>query len=119
MEDGLLHFRGNLNPTPLTRSVKEFLETDIVASDGSWRMQVLERDNYHCQFCGRSQIKHRHFARAGMISHHILPREPYPEYINDPDNGVTVCRGDCHNTVAAAECLKILTLMFLEEKNKY
>ncbi len=66
-----------------------------------WRSEVLERDNYHCQGCGKNNCK--------LDVHHIIPIRDILEFYNikkqeeafdckdlwDIDNGMTVCRR-CH-----------------------
>lgn len=51
-----------------------------------WRKAVLERDNYTCQDCGKTE---------GIEAHHIRAIMDYPEGIFEVKNGLTVC-GDCH-----------------------
>jgi len=50
-----------------------------------WRLTVLERDKYTCQWCDG----------PANIAHHILPQKPYPHFSLDPENGVASC-DDCH-----------------------
>jgi len=52
-----------------------------------WREQVFERDNYTCQFCGKSKIE--------LHPHHVLSNADYPEYRFNIKNGTTVCK-NCH-----------------------
>ena len=53
----------------------------------TFRVAVLERDDWTCQDCG---------IRGGKVCvHHIKPWGPYPSLRYDPDNGITLCRS-CH-----------------------
>ena len=55
-----------------------------------WRNNILKRDNYTCQECGKHGGK--------LCVHHILPCRDYKDiiYSLNPFNGITLCT-DCHN----------------------
>jgi len=53
----------------------------------TWRITILDRDNYTCQICKR---------KSGVLHvHHIKPFAVYKELRLDLDNGITLCK-DCH-----------------------
>jgi 5-methylcytosine-specific restriction endonuclease McrA len=52
----------------------------------AWRRRVLERDQYRCTQCGRSDDLH---------AHHIHSYVDHPEMRDRVENGVTLC-GPCH-----------------------
>ena len=54
-----------------------------------WRGEVLERDNYICQYCGNRAIE----------VHHIKPRKTEPFFSLDPDYGISCC-SECHQEYA-------------------
>ena len=54
-----------------------------------WRAQVLKRENYICEYCGKE----------ANIAHHILPKKTHQFYALDPDNGLACCL-ECHNKFA-------------------
>jgi len=58
------------------------------------RQLVLERDNYTCQKCGKTQKE----LNTGLHCHHIIPHVNSPLETNDPDNCITLCK-DCHKLV--------------------
>jgi len=61
-----------------------------------WRETVLERDNWHCQFCGIRQGWNKSLKQQTILDvDHIKPFCSYPELRFDIDNGRTLCR-DCH-----------------------
>lgn len=51
-----------------------------------WSKEVKRRDGNKCVLCGTTE---------GLQAHHIKPVILYPEYKNDLDNGITLCRA-CH-----------------------
>lgn len=58
----------------------------------SWRLlrkDILQRDHYVCQRCGRT---------GANIVHHIRPVKDHPELKRDPANLETVCER-CHNAL--------------------
>jgi len=55
-----------------------------------WRNLVLERDNYTCQKCGKSDVD--------LVAHHIDPVINNPIESADIDNGITLCK-DCDKQV--------------------
>lgn len=59
------------------------------ASYKLWRKSVFERDNYTCQVCNK---------REGQFieAHHINRFISFPNERYDLNNGLTVCKGDCH-----------------------
>lgn len=59
-----------------------------------FRMQVLERDNYTCQYpgCGKSWAN----SSAPIDAHHRRPRSRGGAH--DPENGISLCR-DHHRLV--------------------
>lgn len=54
-------------------------------SQGRFRQEVLIRDGYRCQSCGK--------LGGRLESHHVVPLEEDGEH--HADNGQTLCR-DCH-----------------------
>jgi len=54
----------------------------------TWRNKVTSRDQV-CQKCGSADQLH---------AHHILAYADYPEYANDPNNGITFCKV-CHDSL--------------------
>lgn len=59
-----------------------------------WRQDVLKRDNYTCQRCGRKDVK--------LHAHHIERFHDCVEKRTDVSNGVTLCE-DCHRLVHRIE----------------
>lgn len=51
-----------------------------------WRKEVLQRDNFACQFCAKINCS---------IAHHLKSIKEYPELRFDVDNGRTICK-ECH-----------------------
>lgn len=51
-----------------------------------WARMVKELGECECAICG---------ATSNLQAHHILPRSQYPEYANDLNNGLCLCRR-CH-----------------------
>lgn len=47
----------------------------------TWRLKVLNRDNWTCQQCGRPANE----------ADHILPYHLRPDLEHDPDNGQALC----------------------------
>ena len=52
-----------------------------------WRGEVLKRDNYTCQKCGKKEGR--------LEAHHIKPVSEHPELIFEVSNGLTLCPR-CH-----------------------
>lgn len=52
-----------------------------------WRKEVLERDNYACQSCGKSG--------SSLEVHHIKSFRYYPKLRTKLSNGITLCK-ECH-----------------------
>ena len=57
-----------------------------VKSLREWREEVLKRDSYTCQRCGKTD---------GLEVHHLLPRGRYPGLALQVSNGITLCT-ECH-----------------------
>ena len=55
-----------------------------------WKADVNARDNYTCQECGGVKPAKR------LCAHHIKPKEEFPEFAFDVDNGLTLCN-PCHS----------------------
>ena len=52
----------------------------------TWAEKVKQRDSMKCVVCGRTDR---------LQAHHVKPTFLYPEYKNDINNGVTLCKA-CH-----------------------
>lgn len=61
-----------------------------------WRNNILKRDNYTCQMCGRK-------SKDGMQVHHIYPFVEYAELRFEVWNGVTLCKTPCHESIRGNE----------------
>ena len=60
----------------------------------NWRADVLERDEYTCQYCGK---------KGGVLNaHHKKEYAKYPELRYEVENGVTLCE-ECHRKVHKGE----------------
>lgn len=59
------------------------------------REQILQRDNYECQWC-KAEGRVANSRNAILEVDHIKPLEQFPELALDPDNLRTLCK-DCHN----------------------
>ena len=57
----------------------------------NWAKEVLERDNYTCQECGKK------FDKKFLHTHHIKPISKNPSLALDVSNGITLCK-NCHFT---------------------
>ena len=57
-----------------------------VKSLRGWREEILRRDNYTCQKCGKTDE---------LEVHHLLPRGRYPGLALQVSNGITLC-AECH-----------------------
>lgn len=53
-----------------------------------WKWDVIRRDNYTCQICGKKMTK-------GFVVHHIVGWDEDESKRYDMDNGLTLCK-DCH-----------------------
>lgn len=62
--------------------------------DKKWRENILERDNYTCQLCGKTDCE--------LDVHHIKRYVDYEELRNDMNNGITLCK-KCHYKVTGHE----------------
>ena len=51
----------------------------------TFRQQVLNRENYKCEYCGK---------KANTV-HHIMPQKLEPIHVLDPDYGISCCQ-KCH-----------------------
>lgn len=60
-----------------------------------WGKEVRERDNETC--CRCSAVKTDSWS---IHSHHIVPKEYFPETAFDTDNGITLCNS-CHRSLHA------------------
>ncbi len=57
----------------------------------AWRRIVFGRDNFTCQICTK---------RGGYLeAHHINKFNEFPEERYESNNGITVCRGECHRSL--------------------
>ena len=52
----------------------------------TWAEKVKEKDRWRCVVCGSEEK---------LQAHHIKPKFLYPEFRNDVDNGITLCKV-CH-----------------------
>jgi hypothetical protein len=75
-----------------TRRANDIVEDVAVVTDRGdalvrrWRNRVLERDNYTCQHCGKTN---------DLAAHHISYWSNDPVNRVNVDNGITLCR-KCH-----------------------
>ena len=69
---------------------KESARTARKKADLAWSQYVRARDNYTCQYCGRTDRL--------MNAHHVMIRE-FSATRCDPRNGITVCGIPCHTQV--------------------
>lgn len=71
-----------------TKSCGCILEEIQVKSNGAnaWAINNKKTFEYKCAHCGRKENLH---------SHHILPKNKYPQYAKDDNNGITLCNR-CH-----------------------
>jgi hypothetical protein len=53
---------------------------------GTFKQEVLRKDNYICHFCGKQKA---------TIVHHTRPQKLEPFFSLDPDYGISVCE-ECH-----------------------
>lgn len=64
-----------------------------------WHDEVLKRDNYVCQECGKYFGHGHYFNEKGVnqyvCGHHLVSRGSDKSKENDVDNGITVCQ-PCH-----------------------
>jgi len=79
------------NPTRITYSLREAIETDMELPYEVWKEFILERDNYTCVECGKSQDQMS--AHIQIISHHKLFARDGGKYIMS--NGEARC-WKCH-----------------------
>ena len=61
--------------------------------EGGVRQEVLERDGWECQVCGRTDEESYEEFGVGLSVHHIIPRRANPEdpSIDDPENLISLC----------------------------
>lgn len=52
----------------------------------TWSQKVRQRDNCKCVVCG---------SKENLQAHHLLEKHYYPQFANNVDNGITLCR-KCH-----------------------
>ena len=74
-------WRGGI--TSENKRIRESLELKL------WRKTVFKRDNYTCQVCNKRESQY-------LEVHHINQFAIYPAERFDLNNGLTVCRGECH-----------------------
>ena len=60
------------------------------------REKVLERDNYQCRFCEKTDSDHREEYGAGLDVHHIIPKNDGGK--DKLQNLAALCRS-CHSTL--------------------
>lgn len=58
-----------------------------------FRVKVLERDHYECQWCRNDKTKPR--IVTATVVHHIKEVNDYPDLAFDMNNCVSLCR-ECH-----------------------
>jgi 5-methylcytosine-specific restriction endonuclease McrA len=63
-----------------------------------WAKAIKKRDNYTCRRCGITQDEYLAKVGQNIQSHHIKPKETFPELAYNLDNGLTLC-GTCHGKV--------------------
>lgn len=66
-----------------------------------WKSDVLERDNYQCQFCGESK---------NLVAHHILRFAYHISQRINVNNGLTLCE-KCHNGTKKYDRLSKLVIL--------
>lgn len=65
-----------------------------------FRDAVFERDHYTCLVCGKEWTPADADPNLHRINaHHITDRSEMPHGGYVPENGVTVCEGECHRRV--------------------
>lgn len=60
-----------------------------------FRDEVFTRDKYTCKVCGEVREE------SLLDAHHITDRNEMPNGGYVKENGITVCKEDCHNLVEA------------------
>lgn len=60
------------------------------------RQEILERDDYNCQFCEMTNKEHEEEYGIGIEVHHVVPQKA--DGSDKKDNLLTVCRS-CHATL--------------------
>jgi len=58
-----------------------------------FRSHVLKRDKFTCQVCRQKKSEEE------LDAHHITDRSKMPNGGYVPSNGITVCKGKCHQKV--------------------
>lgn len=79
-------------------------ESERIISSRKWgkfRLQIIERDNYHCQRCLH---KYGRIETTRLEVHHIRPRSKYPELIFERTNVITLCK-TCNISLGTRETL--------------
>lgn len=71
------------------KKIDPFREVGSPERNPLWAKAVKERDGYRCVKCGETK---------NLRAHHIDPVGMLPEYVNDLDNGVTLCE-KCHREI--------------------
>lgn len=72
-------------------------------SSASWRrlrLEVFDRDNWCCRFCGVMVTQGKR-SRRSAVGEHLQPAKLAPHLFLDPSNVWTACRR-CHDTECAA-----------------
>ena len=71
-----------------------------------WRKIVKQRDGNVCRRCG---------FRSNLHGHHIMPKEKYPEFELELDNGIALC-GNCHSLLKGKEVqINLRVFLFSDE----
>jgi len=58
----------------------------------AWSLAVRERDEWVCAFCGEADPR--------LNAHHILPKDIYPQFMFEVNNGISLCPFKCHKRKA-------------------
>lgn len=66
----------------------DLLAGQLEDKQAKWSMNVKIRDGWVCQYCGEVDVKL-------LESHHIKPKEQFPELADDLENGKCACMW-CH-----------------------
>ena len=64
-----------------------------------WRKLVFQRDNYTCALCGIQGGQ----KGKGIVAHHIKKWSQFPDLRFHIDNGITLCRTPCHDSITGSE----------------
>lgn len=60
----------------------------------SWSKTIKKIDNYTCKNCG---------SKKNLNAHHIMPKNKFPIFSLDLDNGITLCKR-CHGELHGYRC---------------